>query len=329
MRYVVYGAGAVGSIIGAYLHTVGLNVVLVARPGHAARIEQRGLAVRSPSQAHRVSIRTAISASDLTPFQSDDAVLLTVKSQHTDTALTELRQAGVSSTTPVFCMQNSVVNERIAARCFDNVYGVVTALPAMFLVDGEVIGADVSCAGVLEIGRYPEGVDEVARNVARDLQRAGFRVELSAQIMPAKYTKLLTNIGNSLFAIVGLQASRKELDPFLSELRAEAISVWERAGITYEPEKEFRERVLAQAQDLKLPGGVAYGGSTWQSLARRSGTVETDYLEGEVVREAKRVGTEAPLNDLLCRIANEMAEDGLEPGSYTIAELRRLAAVSI
>ena len=329
MRYVVFGAGAVGSIIGAYLNIAGQSVALVARPGHATCIKQQGLVVHSPSKTHRISIRAVTSALELTPFRLDDVVLLTVKSQHTEQALTELRQAGVPSTTPVFCMQNSVVNERIAARYFDNVYGVVTALPAMFLEDGEVIGADESCAGVLEIGRYLEGVDEVARNVARDLKRAGFRVELSAQIMLAKYTKLLTNIGNSLFAIVGMQASGKELDPFLSELRAEAINVLERAGIAYESEQEFRERVLAQAQGLKLPVSVAYGGSTWQSLARRAGTVETDYLEGEVVREAKRAGTEAPLNNLMCRIANEMAEDGLEPGSYTIAELRRLAAASI
>ena len=326
MRYIVYGAGAVGSVIGAYLHTTGLDAVIVARPGHASRINQRGLIVHSPSQTHRIFVRATMSASDLIPFEADDAVLLTVKSQHTDTALTELRQAGVPVTTPVFCMQNSVVNERKATSYFENVYGVITAMPAIYLVDGEVTGADISCPGVLEIGRYPEGSDDVAQAVARDLQRAGFRVGLNSQIMPAKYAKLLTNIGNSLFAIVGLQANRQELEAFLSELRNEAISVWDRAGITYEPESELHERVMRPALKLKLPDSTTFGGSTWQSLARHAGSVETDYLEGEIVREAKKVGIEVPLNHLLCRIGNEMAKNGLGPGSHTISDLRRLAA---
>ena len=264
MRYVVFGAGAVGSIIGAYLNIAGQSVALVARLGHATCIKQQGLVVHSPSKTHRISIRAVTSALELTPFRLGDVVLLTVKSQHTEQALTELRQAGVPSTTPVFCMQNSVVNERIAARYFDNVYGVVTALPAMFLEDGEVIGADESCAGVLEIGRYLEGVDEVARNVARDLKRAGFRVELSAQIMRAKYTKLLTNIGNSLFAIVGMQASGKELDPFLSELRAEAINVLEPGGHCI----RIRERVSeARAGSSARLEAARWRGIRWLDLA--------------------------------------------------------------
>jgi 2-dehydropantoate 2-reductase len=75
----------------------------------------------------------------------------------------------------------------------------------------------------------------------------------------------------------------------------------------------------------KLPEGTPYGGSTWLSLVRKSGSIETDYLNGEIVRLGRASGVATPLNDALCRTVKEMAERSLEPGAYSIADLRRLA----
>ena len=62
-RIAIIGAGAVGSALGALLHRAGENVVLIARPAHAAAIRQHGLRVDgdtgdfiAPVEAVRLSI---------------------------------------------------------------------------------------------------------------------------------------------------------------------------------------------------------------------------------------------------------------------------------
>ena len=44
-------------------------------------------------------------------------------------------------------------------------------------------------------------------------------------------------------------------------------------------------------------------------------------LNGEIVRVAKRIGKTAPLNEMLCHIAKEMANNRVLPGKYTPARL--------
>ena len=56
MRYIIHGAGAVGSLVGGMLAEGGAEVVLVARAPHAAAVNERGLVIRS---------RTATGASQI------------------------------------------------------------------------------------------------------------------------------------------------------------------------------------------------------------------------------------------------------------------------
>ena len=57
------------------------------------------------------------------------------------------------------------------------------------------------------------------------------------------------------------------------------------------------------------------GSSSWQSLARGSGSIEADWLNGEVVLLGRMHGVPTPVNEALQRLANEMAANGAAPGS--------------
>ena len=65
------------------------------------------------------------------------------------------------------------------------------------------------------------------------------------------------------------------------------------------------------------------GSSSWQSVLRGTGDVETDYLNGEIVALGRRYGVATPVNEVLQRRANDMAHRGLVPGSVPIAELHQ------
>ena len=63
------------------------------------------------------------------------------------------------------------------------------------------------------------------------------------------------------------------------------------------------------------------GGSTWQSLARGTGSIEVDYLNGEIVWLGRQHGVPTPANELARRVANDMARAGAPPRSITAREL--------
>jgi len=63
------------------------------------------------------------------------------------------------------------------------------------------------------------------------------------------------------------------------------------------------------------------GGSTWQSLERRAGSVETDYLNGEIVLLGRQHGVPTPANALLQRLMADAAATGEPAGSMTPEEL--------
>lgn len=69
------------------------------------------------------------------------------------------------------------------------------------------------------------------------------------------------------------------------------------------------------------------GGSTWQSVHRGLGSVETDYLSGEIVLTARRLGLDAPVNRVLQELSASVAAGELAPGSlapeYVIARTLR------
>ena len=70
-----------------------------------------------------------------------------------------------------------------------------------------------------------------------------------------------------------------------------------------------------------ISGEERPGGSSWQSLARRAGTIETDYLNGEIVLLGRPHGVATPVNELLVRVTSEAARSGAHSGTFTEDEL--------
>jgi 2-dehydropantoate 2-reductase len=74
-------------------------------------------------------------------------------------------------------------------------------------------------------------------------------------------------------------------------------------------------------RELPVNGRTRGGGSTWQSLHRRAGSVEADYLNGEIVLIGRQHGVPAPVNELLRQTVNTMAATRQAPGTVDPADL--------
>lgn len=317
MRFIVIGAGAVGGTVGARLALSGEDVLLMDLPGPTKLIRERGLRYASPQGTDVLRLPIVSDASEI-QFREDDVVLLCVKSQHTQDALDELR--AVTTDVPIFCLQNGVRNEETAARYFDRVYGVMVRGSAVCLADGEVMST-MEPAGVFVIGRYPAGMDDLAKRVATALAAADYTVRVVPDVMRYKWSKLIRNIRNGVEAIAG---SRAETVEITKAAREEACAILDQAGVDWLPQERLEEQWGGLQRPLRQQLHVHALGSTWQSLMRREGTVETEYLNGEIVRLAEQIGREAPINRTLTRIAAEMADRRDVPGRYTPANLSAL-----
>lgn len=320
-RYIIYGAGAIGGSVGGHLARSGCDVVLIARTAHVQAIRTHGLRFITPGGEHTLRLPAVTSPAELT-FSADDVVFLCVKGQDSEIALRDLHAA--ASDVPVFCFQNGVRNETMAASLFARVYGVMVHVGGTYLRPGEII-CRRDPPGSLVLGRYPTGVDPLAQAVAAALQCAGFRTVATADVMPFKWGKLVGNLANAIGAATDGQDPAGRI---AAAVRAEATALMTEAGIHW----ITWEQAQAAHPELATPDRSELAGdahsSTWQSLMRGQGSVEADFLNGEIVRLAASLGRTAPRNAALQQVAEEMAAQRARPGAYTPQQLAARLGIS-
>jgi 2-dehydropantoate 2-reductase len=319
MRVVIYGAGAVGSVLGGRLRQSGADVVLVARPAHAEAIAERGLTIRTAKGSETVAI-DAVTSTDQLRASSDDVVVITAKTQ--DTSAIHAALLAWNPDVAVVCGTNGVEHERRALRLFSRVYGMVVQMPAQFERPGEVTVLCGPTNAVLDIGRYPSGVDAVATELAALINGSlHLSSEVDDDVMIKKYAKLLVNLGNPADAVCG-PAGRKAR--VVTAAIDEGQRLYEAAGIRWKlpPEREAEYKARMTTLRFDLPEGDTFlGGSTWQSLMKGATTLETDYFNGEIIMLGRLHNVATPTNAFLQRYMLRMLTEGRRPGETTVEQL--------
>lgn len=319
-RFIAFGAGAVGGVVAARLHQAGHDVALVARGGHLKAIQSGGLTLVTPVEEETFQIPTAADLTELEVGRPGDVVLLGVKSQDTCGALHQLRAARADDV-PIVCLQNGVENERSALRRFADVYGAVVMAPTAHLEAGVVEASGARASGIIDIGRYPSGIDARTEELCAALEGARFISRPVHDIRRLKYAKLLLNLGNAVGALFADDAGRRQ--ELVEQVRAEGRAALAAAGIEHEdPGVADVDARWEQLGVAPIAGRERGGSSTWQSLARGTGEVETDYLNGEIVLLGRLHGVPTPLNDTLCRLAADHARRGGAPAALALDEVR-------
>jgi 2-dehydropantoate 2-reductase len=355
MRYIVIGAGAIGGTIGGSLFESGHEVVLVARGAHLDALRKDGLRLATPLGTKVLPIPAAGGPADVS-LRRDDALILATKTQDAEALLTEwARQPvadgdgsagatggsvdGLAGTVaaeviPVVCAQNGVASERFALRRFRHVYGLHVWLPATHLEPGAVEAQGTPFAGMLQIGRYPSGIDPTAERISADLEQSRFLAPVRTDVMRWKYSKLLDNLNNAAEALCGREysgfgAARRSSD--VADLyrltRAEGTAVLDAAGLDYARPAELTELRGDRVRIEPINGSARAGGSSWQSLTRGTGTIETDFLNGEIVLLGRLHGVPTPVNETLQRLANQAAAQRRAPGFMTPGQVLAAAGV--
>ena len=321
MRFVIFGAGAIGGVVGALLHQSGFDVALIARGAHYRAIRDHGLVLEQPHSSAVLEIPVADSPA-ARDWSGDEIVMLATKSQDTMVALTDLR-AGAPAGTPVVCLQNGVENERIALRLFAKVYGAVVMSPTAHLEPGIVQAYGTRGTGVIDVGCYPAGLDPLCEEVVNALGASGFSSMARPDIMRFKHAKLLGNLANAVDAICEPGPGATEA---IELAKNEGQAVLVAAGIEFVADDV--NDVVGRWQQLELQpiaGRERAGSSTRQSLARGAPSVETDYLNGEIALLGRLHGVATPVNDALCELSARHVREGRAPQTVPAGEVLALA----
>jgi 2-dehydropantoate 2-reductase len=191
------------------------------------------------------------------------------------------------------------------------VYGVCVVLPSAFLEPGVVEAYLAPRTGSLDVGRWPAGTDGTAESLAAAFAGATFASAARPDITRYKYGKLLSNLGNAVEVVIGPGERGADIARLARE---EGEACLRAAGI------EAVGGVGMPSRIRPIRGRERGGGSSYQSLLRGTGTIEADYLNGEIVLLGREHGVPTPVNDLLRRLANRMAREGLRPGLMTPEE---------
>lgn len=287
MRFLIFGAGALGSLIGAFLSRRN-EVTLVGRRDHVSKIDTEGLRVSGLTE----TLVKPVAVERIEDAASFDFIFITVKSYDTKNAMENLTKMGELGI--IVTMQNGLGNLEIADRFADRVIGGTTSHGATLRRPGEILHAGI---GDTVIGGSKGVSQEDLDLLAEELTACGMKTEITQNLIGEIWAKAVVNAGiNPLTAILrarnGLLLKRAPLTAILEEVCSEAIRVAEAHHIPL-PKSDLVERTKRVARMTSENMS-----SMFQDVANRKRT-EIDSITGEIVRLGGMKGIGTPINSTL------------------------------
>ena len=243
MKILVFGAGAIGSVIGGFLAKAGEEVFLLGRTQHAEMIKVRGLQITGIWGEHKIdNIPTYSNSAELKEKYEDyfDLIILTVKSYDTIAAMADIRNiAGIS--TYILSLQNGLGNLEAIAKVAgeEQVLGGRVIFGAQITSPG-VVKVTVSADDIL-IGRYSQKTPhEDVEKIANAFNIAGLKTRVAEDVQKAIWGKVVYNCALNPLASL-LNVTYGELletvytKDIIRRIVAEVYAVAEMKGIAIDP----------------------------------------------------------------------------------------------
>ncbi|HSN25660.1 MAG TPA: 2-dehydropantoate 2-reductase [Kofleriaceae bacterium] len=307
-RIVIFGAGAIGCWIGGRLAVGGADVILVGRPRVLGELE-RGLQI-SELGGGQWTVHPTLA----TEARDGDVILVCTKSAQTADAARAL--AGTTGT--IVSMQNGVRNVPVLRDALPGRTVLAGMVP--FNVVRRVPGSYHRGSG----GTLAVENRDAAAPLTEACARADLALELRDDMLAVQWAKLVLNLNNAINALSGkplaAELGQRGYRQILADAQREALELLRAANIhvarvTLVPPR-WMPRLLALPDPLfrRLAGRVVaidpYARSSmWDDLEAKRPT-EIDYINGEVVALAERLGTHAPVNAGLVRLVREAEAGG-------------------
>jgi 2-dehydropantoate 2-reductase len=301
--YLIYGAGAIGSVLGGFLHKIGRAVTYVGRGEHFRAFSEKGLRITGIWGEHHVPAQDVRVPGTPVPEKQFPIILLCVKSKDTEDSVAQakmlLKENGI-----MVSMQNGLNNwEAIARQVGED-----------RTVGGRVIfGAEIQKPGHAKVTVNADDVllgepflpvnRQLLHALAEDLSLSGIACKIVSKnnIWAAIWGKVLYNcslnpLGALLEVAYGKLGEDAETRGIIKVIIEEIFLVMKSKGVAvpYQDADEYYHYLL----ERQLPPTAGHRPSMLQDILQGRQT-EIDALNGAISLYARDYGISTPYNDLL------------------------------
>ncbi len=304
MRIVVFGAGAIGSVLGGFLAKAGHEVILLGRAWHLDIVHREGLRISGLWGEHRIrQIATATAIEQVKGGQGVDWIFVCVKAYQTVEVAASLPEL-LGPDTLVCAFQNGLGNYEALIQRVD---------PSRVVLGRVIFGAEIDpghvrvtvCADEVLVGSPGERVSRPRIvSLAATLQAGGIPTRVTTSILTALWGKVLYNCALNGFSTLlevpyGKLLERPPIKAVMHAVVEEAyrVAAAHRIGLDPSTPAAYRELLFARL----IPDTAAHHPSMLQDL-RRGRPTEIEALNGAIVRLAQQAGVPAPINALITRL---------------------------
>jgi 2-dehydropantoate 2-reductase len=318
MKICVYGAGAMGGLLGARLAAAGEAVTLVARGRHLAAMRKDGL--RLVAQDGEIVV-TPPCTDDPATLGAQDVVVLAVKANALRGAADSIRPLLDPHTVLVpalngvpwwyfYKLAGPHEDRRLAS--IDPGGALWDKLPPSRVIGcvvyaaGEIVAPGIVRSSASESFLLGDPAGRLGERVAAFsavCEKAGLSAPVSPDIRQALWIKLWGNLSfNPLSVLTGATLNRLALEPesrdVARRMMVEARAVGERLGIAFPMDVDRR---MAMAEGL-----VGHKTSMLQDFEQRR-ALEIDALLGAVIEMAGLVGVATPTCEIILALVRQRA----------------------
>jgi len=323
LRYLVFGTGAVGALVGGKLALAGFPVTFLARPRIAEALQAHGLHLTG-DRTHGV-VEDVHAITEISGMEKPDLILLTVKTYDAETAATEIETAFTEPPTIVSLLNGIGSEQMLSARFGEERVISATLTTAVQMIKPAVIHVARRRGIGVELD-HP-----LAAEFISDLEAADFLAVTYANAERMKWSKLLMNIlANASSAILGWTPSQVYSNPSTALIEIESLRETVRVlrVIGYTPQDLPGVSVSLLARAIFLPrwlirpllGKIVNDGrgdkkpSLHFDIGR--GKSEVLRLNGAVVQAGSRLGSPTPANRLLADTLMKLVNNQEDPERF-------------
>lgn len=332
MRTAIYGAGSLGTILGAYISKNGGQVDLINHnKAHIEALQSKG--------AHVVgTVEFIQKVTALTPEQMSgkyDAILLMTKQLHNGEVVGFLKDF-LADDGVIVTLQNGIpelgISEIVGE---DRVLGCTVAWGATMLSPGVCELTSAPDSLTFSLGSLSKKPNKHLDEVKALLEKMG-PVEIDANFIGTRWSKLLINAAFSGMSVVcgstfGEAAKRKNSRRIVQALIKECIDVCDKGGIKIEPiqgkdvvklldyHNGLKKAVSFAIIPIAIKKHALLKASMLQDIERGKLT-EVDAINGVVSTYGRKVGFPTPYNDKVVEIVHRIEKGELRP-SFDNVEL--------
>lgn len=301
MKIAIVGAGAMGSLFGALLAEGGHEVWLCdVWQEHIDAVSQNGVTIELDGKTRRVKLKATTDASQI---GEAELVLIFVKATQTEAAAQTAAQL-TGSKGLVITLQNGMGNAEAIAQTItpDRILVGTTAHGSTMLKAGSIRHAG---AGPTTVGMWAGGKKkfQIARKIADQFTQAGIESAAVEAVRPVIWDKLLANVGiNAITALTAIK-NGQILDLEVTQ-ELSRVAVEEAAAVARAQGIEIRKDPAAHV--FQVAAATATNRSSMGQDVDERRPTEIKAINGYVVREAQRLGIEAPINRTLTALVRTM-----------------------